>query len=160
MEPGIPARNSSPASPACAACSATVASRQALPTTRPSASTVISAKPRAIRTTMPSSPPSRIITLEQAPRAITGSSGERRHNMPARSSASLGWNSHSAGPPTRNHVRAPSGACAVTRPRVPSKAWRTMSSKVVADGVVMQRFHLFVPPAGWQAGRAGPVPSW
>ena len=47
----------------------------------------------------------------------TGTSGGSARRKSARSASSAGWNSQSAGPPTRSQVRSAIGRSAVSVPR-------------------------------------------
>ena len=72
---------------------------------------------RASFTVTPGRPPSRMMRLEQAPMVWTGMSGGRARRNWARSFASVGRISTSAGPPARNQVNGASGAFSCIRPR-------------------------------------------
>ena len=75
MVPGMPMKNSSPASPARCAVIAIIRSVAPAPTTRRSPSTSTSASGPASFTTTPSSPPSRTRMLEATPIGVTGTRG-------------------------------------------------------------------------------------
>src|SRR6056297_3975832 len=60
----------------------------------------------------------RAIRLLPTPIGNTETSLSRAARKPERSSRSAGWNSQSAGPPTRSHVRSDNGRFAVSLPRV------------------------------------------
>ena len=105
-------------SPASAARRATCMSSAAAPAwTSPSAIS-IPLKPRPSRITTPRMPPSRTIRFEPTPIAKTGTSGTRFCRNSIRSSRSAGWNSQSAGPPTRSQVRSARGRSCVSVPRI------------------------------------------
>src|SRR3954447_23194067 len=115
--PGMPDRNSRPATPAPAAVSATFRSSAPAPASTSSGVALISAKLRPSRTTTPAIPPSRTSRFEPTPIVVTGTSRGSAARKAAKSSASAGRNSTSAGPPTRNQVNGPIGASSVRRPR-------------------------------------------
>ena len=99
------------------------------------------------RITTPLMPPSRTSKFEATPIGKTGTSAGSSRRNSARSSASAGWNTASAGPPTRNQV---SGAKGTLRRRLPRTVGRWSSQPLM----------LRPPPSpGRRAGRAGHWPT-
>ena len=105
----MPIRNSSPESPAFIAWIAIIRSVAPAPTQSRSSSMSTSASGPAKRSTTPSMPPSRTRRLEATPIGVTGTSAGLSRRKALRSAASAGWNTTSAGPPTRSQVRGAIG---------------------------------------------------